>query len=143
MVCAIRGLRGVGGSPEGREGFQLVLIPVDKETTNKKSTQPSIFCLSSHLPSLFPTKGADLLAVEKKKQQNEVDIKHLKIQKRREIIYELQVFPSSLKRTKYKNHLFVTFSLFRKREEIHCILQFSVHIMCVCASRTCFTNEFS
>lgn len=114
---------------------------IRKQQTKKVPNLPS--CLSSHLPSLFPTKGADILAVEKKKQQNEVDIKHLKIQKRREIIYELQVFPSSLKRTKYKNHLFVTFFLFRKREEIHCILQFSVHIMCVCASRTCFTNEFS
>lgn len=41
------------------------------------------------------------------------------------------MFPGSLERIQYKTHLFVTISLFRKREEIHFMLQFSGHIVCL------------
>lgn len=134
------------GHPEGRADFQLVLTPINKDTTNWKRTTPSTFSLSSYLPSIIPHKRRDFSAVEKESQQHEEDTEHLKIEKRRERIYELQMCPSSLKRIKYKTHLFVTFSLFRKREEIHFILQFSVHIMCVggcvCVQNTDFTNQY-
>lgn len=90
------------GHPVGRADSQLVLTPIDKDTTNWKRTTPSTFSLSSYLPSIIPHKRRDFSAIEKESQQHEEDTEHLKIEKRRERIYELQMCPSSLKRINIK-----------------------------------------
>lgn len=107
----------------------MVLTPIDREITHSKYTVSSVFSLFSHLPSTIYHNRSRFLAVKKERPQNEKDTKHLKIQIKGVRIYELQMFPSSLKRIKYKNPLCNILPLQGKGDKN--MLPFSVHITCV------------